>query len=220
MRPPPTAHRIARWTFPALLPLLLASAPAWAQPAGDRPAEVEGGLGAYSLVGDDFPDIGVGPGLEAGIRARLGRRLSLGAGIHHSWHSAPRLAASFRVLSLHLEPRVHLAPLPVLPKARPYVGVRTGYATWEAHERSDRFRAEITARGFRTAGIAGVALPVRPGLDLDLSLEAGYLRFGDPQIEARSEDGGAGEAAAPAGSATDGLLLGVRTSLRADLPWP
>lgn len=220
MDPPPSARRISQWTLPILLPLLLASASARAQPAGDRPVEVEGGLGAYSLVGDDFPEIGSGPGLEAGIRGWLGRRLSLGGGFHHSWHSAPRLSASFRILSLHLEPRVHFAPLPVLPTARPYVGVRAGYATWEAHERSERFRAEITARGFRTAGIAGVALPVRPGIDLDLSLEAGYLRFGDPEIEASFGDGGSGGPAAPAGSTTDGLLVGVRSSLRAELPWP
>lgn len=219
--PQPTACRSRRWPLPLVFLVLVGiAAPLDAQPAGGGSLEAEGGLGAFSVAGDDFPGIGAGPAVEAGLRTWLSPRLSVGAGLHHSWHSAPRLSASFRLLSLHLEPRLHLPHLSVVRAVHPFLGVRAGYARWEAREGSRRFRAEIRAGGLQASGVAGVAVPIRPGVALDVALEAGYLRFGDARVEADFEGSDSPRRVTPSGTGTAGVLLGVRSSLRASLPWP
>lgn len=211
-------RRTAGWTASALALLLLASSPAGGQTLGFEPVEVEGGPGAFSLAGEDFPGIGAGPAVEVGLRGWLSPRVSVGAGVHHGWHSAPRLASSFRVLSLHLEPRLHLPPPSFASSLRPHVGVRAGYARWTAHEASEGFRAAVTAGGLRAAAVAGAAVPLGAGVDLDLALEGGYVGFSSPRVDAEIEGEAPGSTARPSGSATSGLLMGIRSALRVALP--
>lgn len=217
-RPAPAAA----WLVLLAVPVLFLAGPSFlsAQPAGAAPVEAEAGLGAFTMAGDDFPEIGGGPSVDAGLRAWPSPRFSVGAGFHHSWHSAPRLSTSLRVLSLHMEPRFHLPHLPGVRVVHPFLGVRAGYARWEAREGDGRIRAEVSADGLQAAGVAGVSVPIRPGLALDLALEAGYLRFGDARVEARLQDASSPRIRRPPDSDTEGLLLGVRSSLRTVLPWP
>lgn len=186
--------------------------------AEDPAFQIQGGLGAFQLAGGDFPDVGAGPGLQIGLVGRISSRLSLGAGVHHSWHSADRLSASFRVLSLYLEPRYRLPPVPVLRSARPFLGVRGGYARWEAREESAALAADVTAAGLHAAGVAGVAVPVSGDLSLELALEAGYLTFGNADIDAVIEGGDPVERRAVPDSGTDGFLVGLRSSLQMAFP--
>lgn len=215
---PSRARPTAAW-IAALAVLAPATLPAQPSPGGS-PVEPEAGLGAFTLSGSDFPDVGSGPAVHLGLRGWLSERLSLSAGLHHSWHAADRLSASFRMLSLHLEPRMHLARLPVIRSVRPFLGLRGGYARWKAFEGSDRLAAEITASGLQAAGVIGVSVPLRPGLAVDLAGELGYVRFGDARVDAELEGTGLLDPVVPPDSHTEGYLMGLRTALRASLPWP
>lgn len=187
--------------------------------SGEAPSlRIHGGLGAFELAGGDFPDIGAGPGLQIGVLGRMSSRFSLGAGVHHSWHSADRLSASFRVLSLHVEPRYRLPAVAVLRSARPFLGVRGGYARWEAREESAAVAADVTSGGLHVAGVGGLEVPVSGDVFLEVALEAGYLAFGDAHIDAAIEGGEPVEGRAVPDSGTDGFLVGVRSSLQLAFP--
>lgn len=184
----------------------------------DPSLRIHGGLGAFELAGGDFFDIGAGPGIQIGVLGRMSSRFSLGAGVHHSWHSADRLSASFRVLSLHVEPRYRLPPVQPLRSARPFLGLRGGFARWEAKEESGDVAADVTSGGLQAAGVAGLAVPVSEDLFLEVALEAGYLVFGNADIDAVIEGRDPVEGRTVSDSDTDGFLVGVRSSLQLAFP--
>lgn len=205
-------------------PMLLtaiALAAAWSAPAR-APAQSDGGsvsaeaaFAPSTLAGDDFQNVGLGPGGEVGVRYRFTDRLSLGLVGRGSWHETVGLDGSLRLLGVSLRPRYALATDG--DGLRPFVGGRLGVSRWHGRRAADTVSADVRADGLQLGAAAGVAYPVAGGTSLELSAFADYLTFGDAELDARLGDREL-PVRTPEGSGTTGVLLGLRTLVRVGLP--
>lgn len=183
--------------------VLLSVAVALALPVAGASAQdltVSLGAGWYNPGGDDFKETDSGPGLDAVLRLKAGRRLQVGVGAQWNRHDVGFSDDDWDVVGVFFEPSVAIASR---GRVESFLAGRVGWL----HQAIDAPSGNRRGTGFGFGGFVGVRVSLRAGMELEGAVPIYRLSFGDVDVDGVERSG----------SDSSGRAVGIRVAVNVRL---